>query len=124
MAAIKTARNRNKLLKQLDTIEVNCYSTVKRGEKPQNLKRGMAMKYRLGSLTVEAIDTYVRVTVSNIGGAEAPDMVAVTKRQCPKTEEVVALVAEMRGYWPDSATLQVCGRAAEDARNNKIELAL
>lgn len=82
------------------------------------------MKYKLGSLTVEAIDVYVRVTVSNIGGIGAPDKVIVTKRQCPKAEEVANLVAEIRGYYPDASVLQACGRAAEDARNNKIELAL
>jgi len=82
------------------------------------------MKYRLGSLTVEAIDTYVRVTVENIGGPDAPVRVAVTKRQLPKAEDVAQLVAAIRGYWPDTAVLQACNRAADDARNNKIELAL
>ena len=82
------------------------------------------MKYRLGSLTLEAIDTYVRVTVSNFGGPDAPDRVAVTKKQCPTATEVTSLVAEIRGYWPDSAVLEACGRAADDARNNKLELAI
>jgi hypothetical protein len=82
------------------------------------------MKYRLGSLTVEAIDTYVRVTVVNIGGLDAPNRVAVTKRQFPRGEEVAQLVSDIRGYWPDNAVLIACGRAAEDARNNKIELEL
>ncbi|MDO3380399.1 hypothetical protein [Geoalkalibacter halelectricus] len=82
------------------------------------------MKHRLGSLTIEAIDTYVRVTVANFGGSDAPDRVAVTKRQCPKAEDVAGLIAEIRGYWPDTAVLQACSRAAADARNNKIELAL
>lgn len=88
-----------------------------------NNPRGCIMKYRLGSLTVEAVDTYVRVSVANIGGPDAPVRVATTKRQCPRTEEVANLVAEMRGYWPDAAVLQACSRAADDARNNKIELA-
>jgi len=82
------------------------------------------MKYRVGSLTVEAIDTYVRVSVENIGGPDAPVRVAVTKRQCPKAEDVAKVVADIRGYWPDSAALQACSRAAEDARANKIELVL
>lgn len=82
------------------------------------------MKYRLGSLTIEAVDTYVRVSVANFGGPDAPARVAVTKRQCPEAVEVAQLVADIRGYWPDAAVLVACGRAAEDARNNKIELAL
>jgi hypothetical protein len=79
------------------------------------------MKYRLGSLTVEAIDTYVRVTVSNFGGPDCPDRVAVTKRECPEVAEVAQLVSDIRGYWPDAAVLQACGRAAEDARDNRIQ---
>jgi len=83
------------------------------------------MKYRLGSITVEAIDTYVRVSVANIGGPDAPARIAVTKRQCPKAVEVVRLLTEIRGHdYHDAAILQACSRAAEDARNNKIELAL
>jgi len=83
------------------------------------------MKYRLGSLTIEAIDTYVRVSVANIGGADAPVRVAVTKHELPSSEEVVQLIGEICGwpsYWPDRATLISCGRAVDDARNNKIEL--
>ena len=82
------------------------------------------MKYQVGCLTVEAIDTYVRVSVSNIGGVDAPTKVAVTKRQLPSAREVAQLVQDIRGYWPDSAALIACGRAADDAKNNKIELAL
>ena len=82
------------------------------------------MKYRLGSLTVEAIDTYVRVTVANFGGADAPDKVAVTKRQLPKARDVANLIAEIRGYQPDATVLQACGRAADDARDNKNAWAL
>lgn len=82
------------------------------------------MKYRVGCLTVEAIDTYVRVTVSNIGGPDAPAKVAVTKHKCPDSNEVAELVQSIRGYWPDNACLVACGRAAEDAKNNKVELAL
>ncbi len=84
----------------------------------------MGRKYRLGSLTIEAIDTFVRVSVANIGGLDAPTKIAVTKRQCPSNEEVAQLVADMRGYYPDNATLTLCGRAVEDARNNKTELYL
>jgi hypothetical protein len=75
-------------------------------------------------VTIEAIDTYVRVTVANFGGIDAPDRVAVTKRQLPKPTDVAALLAELQGYYPNRAQLQACGRAADDARNNKIELAL
>ena len=80
------------------------------------------MKYRLGSVTIEAIDTYVRVTVNNIGGADAPPRIAVTKKQCPSATDVAQLLSDIRGYWPDGAHLQACGRAAADARDNKIEL--
>ena len=76
------------------------------------------MKYRLGSLTVEAIDTYVRVTIANFGGADAANKVAVTKKEKPSATDVAALVAEMRGCWPDNAVLTACGRAANDARSN------
>jgi hypothetical protein len=82
------------------------------------------MKYRLGSVTIEAIDTYVRVTVANIGGPDAPAHVAVTKKQCPDAVDVAQLLEEMRGYWPDAAHLQICGRAAADARNNETKLVL
>lgn len=75
------------------------------------------MKYKLGSVTIEAIDTYVRVTVEGIG-------CRVTDHPCPKTMDVALIVHEMRGYWPDNAVLQACSRAAEDARNNKTELDL
>ena len=79
------------------------------------------MKYQLGSLTIEAIDTYVRVSVLNIGGMDdTPDRIRVTKKQCPTSVEVANLVAEIRGYWPDNAVLQACGRAATDAKNNKM----
>lgn len=82
------------------------------------------MKYRLGSVTLEAIDTFVRVTVANIGGLDAPPRIAVTKHQCPKAEEVAQLLADIRGYWPDAAHLQACGRAADDAKANKESCAL
>jgi hypothetical protein len=71
------------------------------------------MKYRLGSLTVEAIDTYVRVSVEDIG-------ISVTKQEFPTAVDVAQLISDIRGYWPDEAVLIACGRAAEDARNNKI----
>lgn len=79
------------------------------------------MKYRIGSLTIEAIDTYVRATVEHIGGPDAPPRVAVTQRELPTAIEVARLVAELRGCWPDRAVLQACGRAAADARSNKLE---
>ena len=82
------------------------------------------MKYRMGSLTIEAIDIFVRVSVANIGGPDAPVRIAVTKQQFPSSEEVAQLVTEIRGYLPDAATLITCGRASDDARSNKIELEL
>jgi len=74
------------------------------------------MEYRLEGLTIEAIDTYVRVTVA--GRTE------VTRRQCPKSIDVAILLARMQGYEPNRAQLQACGRAADDARSNKMVLAL
>lgn len=82
------------------------------------------MKHQLGSVTVEAIDTYVRVTVANFGGPGAPPRVAVTRRQCPKALDVAKLLAELREMplgQIDSAQLQACGRAADDARANRDE---
>lgn len=75
------------------------------------------MKHVLGNVTIEAIDSYVRVTVEDIG-------CRVTDHQFPKTMDVALLVFEMRGYWPDNAVIQACSRSAEEARNNKIELDL
>ena len=74
------------------------------------------MKYRLEGTTIEAIDTFVRVTVA--GRTE------VTARQCPKSIDVAILLSRIQGYEPNRAQLQACGRAADDARGNKIELAL
>ena len=79
------------------------------------------MKYNLGSVTIEAIDTYVRVTVKNIGGPDAPPRIAVTKRQFPSAMDVARLLSDIRGYWPDNAHLQACARAAQDAKDNQIE---
>jgi hypothetical protein len=76
------------------------------------------MKYRIGSVTIEAIDTYVRVTVCNIGGPGAKPRIKVTDRETPTSVEVAQVLAEIRGYWPDQAHLQICGRAADDARAN------
>ena len=76
----------------------------------------MSRKYRLENLTLEAIDTYVRVSIG--------DRVACTQKQCPEAVEVASLLHEMQGYSPNSAQLQNCSRAARDARNNKIELAI
>lgn len=76
------------------------------------------MKYKLGSLTIEAIDTYVRVTVENFGGADCSSKIACTKNECPTALEVAALIQSIRGYWPDRAVLQACGHAARDARLN------
>jgi|GEM_PF-2959536 len=82
------------------------------------------MKYRLGSVTIEAIDTYVRVTVENIGGPDAQPRIAVTKKQFPSAVDVAQLLSDIRGYWPDAAHMQACSRAAEDAKNNKLEWAV
>lgn len=82
------------------------------------------MKHVIGSVTLEAIDTYVRVTVRNIGGVDAPPVVRCTKRECPSPLEVAQLLADIRGYWPDNAHLCLCSRVAADARNNKTELYL
>jgi hypothetical protein len=84
----------------------------------------MEMKYQLGSLTVEAIDTYVRVTIDNINGIEGNKKHAVTKRECPKPVDVAVLLSELQGYYPNNAQLQACSRAALDARNNKTILDL
>ncbi len=77
------------------------------------------MKYRIGSVIIEAIDTYVRVTVKNIGGEGCPDRVRCTKNECPSAREVANLLAEIRGYQPDSAHYAICSRAANDAKLNK-----
>jgi len=74
------------------------------------------MKYRLEGTTIEAIDTYVRIIVS--------DRTEVTARQCPKSIDVAVLLERMQGYPLNRAQLQACGRAADDAKRNKIELAL
>jgi hypothetical protein len=79
------------------------------------------MKYRLEGIVIEAIDTYVRVTTR--ANTENP-RVAVTKRQCPKATDVAALLTQLQGYSPNNAQLQICGRAATDALNNKTVLAL
>jgi len=89
-----------------------------------NQEGDFEMKHVIGSVTLEAIDTYVRVTVRNIGGVDAPPVVRVTKRECPEALEVAQLLSEIRGYWPDYSHLCLCSRAAEDARNNKTELCL
>jgi hypothetical protein len=64
------------------------------------------------------------VTVNNIGGLEAKPRIAVTKNQFPTTSDIAQLLSDMRGYWPDSAHLFACSKAAQDARNNEITLAL
>ena len=74
------------------------------------------MKYRLEGTTIEAIDTFVRITM--------PTRTEVTAKQLPKSIDVAIMLERMQGYQPNRAQLQACGRAADDARNNKIELAL
>ena len=81
------------------------------------------MKYRIGSLTIEAIETYVRVTAENVGGPERDPVVRVTKRERPSATEVAQIVADIRGCWPDHAILSACSRAADDARSgNEVAL--
>ena len=79
------------------------------------------MKYRLEGMIVEAIDTYVRITTR--ANTDYPK-VAVTKKECPKATDVASLLAELQGYYPNPTQLQVCSRAANDARDNKTVLAL
>lgn len=71
------------------------------------------MKYILGSVTIEAIDTYVRVTVC--------DKVRVTNKECPKSTDIAHLLYEMQGYYPNNAQLFKCGSAADDARRNNAD---
>ena len=78
-------------------------------------------KHQIGSVTVEAIDTYVRVTINNVGCIGAKPVIRCTKRECPTTLEVVQLLSEMRGYWPDDAHVFACSLAARDAKRNREE---
>jgi hypothetical protein len=74
------------------------------------------MKYNVGSLTVEAVDTYVRVTVRNIGGLDAPPCVAVTDNENPTVFDVISLVKRIRKTdFLDYAQEIACSRAAQDA---------
>jgi hypothetical protein len=75
------------------------------------------MKYQLEGTTIEAIDTYVRITLGN-------GKVEVTKRQCPSAMDVAMMLYRLQGYPGNKAQLTACSRAADDARNNKVELAL
>jgi hypothetical protein len=70
------------------------------------------MKYRLEGTTIEAIDTYVRISMGN-------GIVQYTDRQLPPPIDVAALLQKMQGYPPNRAQLQACGRAAADAVANK-----
>lgn len=76
------------------------------------------MKHRLGSITIEAIDTYVRVTAENLGGVDAKPQYFVTENETPEAIEIAHIIHKIKGYWPDAAHLQACGRAADDARAN------
>jgi hypothetical protein len=75
------------------------------------------MKYRLEGLTIENIDPYVRITLGN-------GRVQVTAKPYPSVAEVSTLLFTMQGYYPNAAQLIICGRAAADAKNSKIELDL
>jgi hypothetical protein len=74
------------------------------------------MKYRLEGTTIEAIDTFVRISMAG--------KTRVTDKQLPKSIEIANMLMEMQGYQPNNAQLQACGRAAEDAKNNKTEFYL
>lgn len=73
-------------------------------------------KYRFGSKTIEAVGTYVRVTVHNMCGVQGNDVMVCSRRECPSPVEVAQMVAEMQGCWPDRAILDGCARACADAR--------
>ena len=75
------------------------------------------MKYRLEGTTIEAIDAYVRITISGL-------CQEVTAKQLPSSGDIAAMLERMQGYPCNRAQLQACGRAADDARNNEIVLAL
>lgn len=78
------------------------------------------MKYRIGSLLLEDVDTYVRISV--IDGFDGTVLkTRVTKRERPTAIEVAELVCELRELrlgLLDRAHLQACGRAATAAREN------
>jgi len=74
------------------------------------------MKYRLEGTTIEAIDTFVRITMAG--------QTKVTDRQCPKPIDVANMLRTLQGYEPNGAQLSACSRAAHDAADNKIELVL
>ena len=75
------------------------------------------MKLRLEGTTLEDIDTFVRITLGN-GKAEC------TESECPTAFEVSRLLAKMQDCEPNRAQLQACGRVAERARSDRMELAL
>ena len=77
------------------------------------------MKYRIGSVVLEATGGFVRCTVSNIGGLDGTPVTQVTKKEYPKAQDVAQMLADIRGYWPDNATLQACGRVAADAEKER-----
>lgn len=81
----------------------------------------------MGSLTIEAVGAYVRVTVENMGGIGTKPIVEMTRRECPDGVEVVELVARLRRMpsvgMLDRATWQACGWAADDARRNRAAAA-
>lgn len=68
----------------------------------------MGKKYRLGSLVLEAVKPFVRVTLLG-------QLVVVIDQPTPSAAQVAGEIAKIRGYWPDSAVLTACGRVAADA---------
>ena len=76
------------------------------------------MKYRLGSITIEAIGTFVRINHAALNKTQ------VTKKEFPTSAEVADMLSGIQGYYPNSTQLQACGRAADDARNNETVLAI
>ncbi len=69
------------------------------------------MKYVLEGTIIEDLDTYVRITLGN-------GVVRCTEQELPKAEDVVSLLFEMQGYYPNKSQQIACSRAARDARGN------
>ncbi len=65
------------------------------------------MKRILGSLTLQTVGATVKVTLGNGETMQS---------KCnPDQIEVVQLVVNMRGHWPDTAVLMACGDVAREA---------
>lgn len=64
-----------------------------RAEATGTHRRDSPVKYRLEGTIIEALDTYVRITLGN-------GLVRVTKRERPTLFEVLVMLQEMQGYSP------------------------